>query len=37
MGALPVGVKFYSQKTCRSTYVGWTGEHKLVLVRFPEQ
>ena len=35
MGALPVGANFYSGKTCGSTYVGWTGEYKIVLIHFP--
>ena len=37
MGALPVGASFYSGQVRGSTYVGWTVEHKLVLVHFPEQ
>ena len=37
MGALPVGANFHSGKTCGSTYVGWRGDYKLVLVHFPEQ
>ena len=37
MGALPVDTHFYSGKVHGSTYVGWTGAYKLVLVHFPEQ
>ena len=36
-GMLPVGANFHSGKTCGSTYVAWTAEYKLVLIRFPEQ
>ena len=37
MGALPVGANFHSGRTCGSTYVGWTGGYKIVLIHFPEQ
>ena len=37
MGALPIDSNFHCAETCGSTYVGWTGEYKLVLIHFPEQ
>jgi hypothetical protein len=36
MGALPVGASFHPETLCGSTYVGWTGQHQLVRIHFPE-
>ena len=38
-GALPIDSNFHCTcaETCGSTYIGWTGEYKLVLIHFPEQ
>ena len=37
MGALPVGACFDCGQVRGYTYVGWTVEHKLVLIHFPQQ
>ena len=37
MGILPVGTSLHPGTLHGSTFVGWTGEYKLVLIHFPEQ
>ena len=36
LGRLPVGPSYYGWLVQRSYFIGWTGEHKLVILRFPD-